>query len=707
MGRIRLFSAAAGSEPLKDEGPQWERLVREFESSGKGWFWQTQADSTISYISDKAAHALGREPHELIGQSLSSCLAPDEPFEVGSGHRSLAFYLSTRVPFEEIVMRARTPAETWWSISGSPSFDHVGRFLGYAGFVVDLTAARQAEIHLHRLARYDSLTGLANRDVMQQSLIEALRSAARRKEHLTLALLDLDHFKAVNDTLGHPVGDALLKLVASRLKETVGNLGRVGRIGGDEFEIILPNIYDEEDLGAFCKRVITSLSKPYYIGSDVISIGATIGLAVSGYDVTDADEIVRNADLALYSAKAAGRGTFKFFAPEMLADAQERRNMEFDLRSALAENQFSVVYQPSVHIGTQRLSGFEALIRWNHPDRGPVSPDVFIPLAEEIGLIAPIGEWVLRAACAEAASWPQDLRVAVNLSPLQCSSASLPALIAGVLSSTGLPANRLELEITEGVVLANNEQTYSNIASLKSLGVKIALDDFGTGYSSLGYLRTVAFDKIKIDKSFVAGAVAPGSKNAPIIRAVVSLASELGMESTAEGVESQDELALVRQLGCDYVQGYIYGKPMAATEARLLANEGATPAANGFLRFRNERRRLIRAAEVKHSGKTIPARVRNISSGGALLECEEVPPIGAHITVHLSAGPTYDAEVRWVRANLAGVEFSAAIDLSDVRRPSQSTSTLPVMPDYLRSKRGINSLDTLQKKRFTPRDLRD
>jgi predicted signal transduction protein with EAL and GGDEF domain len=439
----------------------------------------------------------------------------------------------------------------------------------------------------------------------------------------------------------------------------------------------------KDELSKLAQGIIDSLSRPYTINGTVVSIGASVGIVTSDYDDRTSDDLMRDADLALYAAKAAGKGCFRFFAPEMHEAARERQLMESDLRVALEKGQLRLVYQPCVDASSEAVTGFEALIRWDHPEHGPVSPVMFIPLAEEIGLINEIGEWVLRTACAEAAKWPQNVSVAVNLSPVQFKSHALPAMVRSVLSDTDLPAKRLELEITEGVFLSNDDHVHDMIGSLKAAGVKLALDDFGTGYSSLSYLQRVPFDKIKIDRSFVTGASDPQGRNAALIRAMVGLASDLKMQTTAEGVETHEELQLVRNLGCSLVQGYIFGKPMAPEEAIELAKKGAAtlPAQ---LPQREARIRIIRAALLHYQGQVKGARLRNISSGGALIECREEMPVGAHIQLDFAAGGLIDAEVRWSKGTQFGVQFTEKFELKLLQPPRAAQKSPGVAtPAYL------------------------
>jgi diguanylate cyclase (GGDEF)-like protein/PAS domain S-box-containing protein len=662
-----------------------ERLIAHFEETGKGWFWETNASGKLTYLSPSVSRTLNCEMEDLIDQDITRIVSSDAEAQDAGSQRSLGFYLSSRVPFSDVVVRANNKSEeVWWSISGQPIHDEVGRFFGFSGTASDLTEKRRSDVELNRLARFDSLTGLANRAMMQQTLEECLWSAVRRKHRCSLFLLDLDRFKAVNDTLGHPAGDTLLRLVALRLKDVIGEHGQVGRLGGDEFKIVFPELSNREQLAELADNVIESLSRPYYIEGHTVTIGASVGIVISDYDDRTANDLIRDGDLALYAAKGAGRGTYRFYSSEMHTHAQERQSLEADLRQALELGQLSMVYQPSINLATEKIAGFEALVRWHHPTRGSVSPAEFIPLAEEAGLINAIGEWVLRTACAEAAKWPTSTRVAVNLSPLQFANANLPALIVNVLASSSLPASRLELEITEGVLLNDDSKVHEMIGSLKSLGVKLALDDFGTGYSSLGYLRKVPFNKIKIDQSFVKGASINGSNNTPIIRAIVGLATDLGMETTAEGVETHDELELIRSLGCTQVQGYIYGKPMPPEEALAFACQGAVATPEGFVRARPERRRLIRNGSMLHSGKAVPVRLRNISSGGALVECPlELEP-GTMVELDVAVGEARTAEVRWFHGSKMGLQFAQEFDMKSLAQVQGKVKTTSMMiPAYL------------------------
>ncbi|HET9352418.1 MAG TPA: EAL domain-containing protein [Sphingomicrobium sp.] len=686
MERIRRLLRTSGNSVEEESRPQSARaegLIEEFESSEKGWFWETTRDGTLSYISDSVARALGRDPADLLGRPFTDLTSTETADGSATSERTLGFYLSSHVAFQDLIVRAKTKNEIWWSISGRPVHNELGHFFGFRGFASDLTKMRQSEVELDKMARQDALTGLANRQALRRALDDALVGAIRRKHRCSVFLLDLDRFKAVNDTLGHPAGDTLLRLVALRLTDEVGGQGQVGRLGGDEFQVVLPSMSSQAELATLAQAIIDSVSRPYTINGNLVSIGTSIGIVTSDYDDRTSDDLMRDADLALYAAKAAGKGCFRFFAPEMHEAARERQLMESDLRIALEKGQLHVVYQPQVDASSEAVTGFEALVRWDHPEHGPVSPAVFIPLAEEIRLIDEIGEWVLRTACAEAATWPKHITVAVNLSPVQFKSPALPSMVRMVLGDTDLPANRLELEITEGVFLSNDDHVHEMIDSLKNIGLKLALEDFGTGYSSLSYLQRVPFDKLKIDRSFVSGASDPDSRNAALIRAMVGLASDLKMRTIAEGVETQEELALVRSLGCPLVQGYIFGRPMTAEVARALAKKGSAELPEQ-LPPREPRIRIIRATLLHHDGQVKGARLRNISSGGALVESREEMPVGAQIQLDFAAGGLIDAEVRWSKGTQFGCQFREKFNLKLLKAAQPATKAPTVMaPNYL------------------------
>jgi diguanylate cyclase (GGDEF)-like protein len=439
---------------------------------------------------------------------------------------------------------------------------------GWVATHEDITERQQAEARLVFLARHDALTGLPNRVLFQERLEQALTMIGRGSQCAVLCL-DLDRFKLVNDTLGHSVGDRLLQAVADRLQACVREGDTVARLGGDEFAIIQPAVERPEDAELLANRILTAFRIPFEIDEHTIPAGTSVGVAMAPGDGTSSEKLLKNADIALYLAKTEGRSKVRFFEPEMDASIQLRRTLEMDLRGAIARNEFEIYYQPLVDVATSMISGFEALIRWHHPARGLVAPSEFIPLAEETGMIVAIGEWVLRTACFEAKNWPTDISIAVNLSPIQFKQGDLAAIVKEALNASGLQPDRLELEITETVLLQNTVGTLAALHELRAIGVAVALDDFGTGYSSLSYLRSFPFDKIKIDQSFVHDLV-KDKEALSIVRAITGLGHGLRMRTTAEGVETQEQLDMLRQEGCTEIQGYFFSRPLPAGEVPLL-----------------------------------------------------------------------------------------------------------------------------------------
>ena len=436
---------------------------------------------------------------------------------------------------------------------------------GWVAIHEDITERLAAERQIEYMACHDPLTGLANRILFDRKLNLALASVSRDNPVAVLCL-DLDRFKTVNDTLGHAMGDELLKEVATRLRSGLREKDVVARLGGDEFSIVQVGAAQPEGATLLANRIIEALSSDFIIRGHRINIGTSVGIALAPPSASDVDQLLREADLALYRAKSQGRGQFRFFTAEMDDDMQARRLLEMDLRKALSQHQFELAYQPLVTLETGRIAGFEALLRWNHPTRGVVMPNDFIPLAEEIGLIVPIGEWVLRHACLTAVHWPKDIAVSVNLSPAQFVSGDIGRTIDRALSGSGLEPHRLELEITEGLLLASSGEILETLHDLRSKGVRIAMDDFGTGYSSLSYLQSFPFDRIKIDRSFVQN-LSHGGQAVAIVRAIAGLGKSLGIATTAEGIETMEQLNQLRAEGCSEVQGYLLGRPMTAASA--------------------------------------------------------------------------------------------------------------------------------------------
>jgi diguanylate cyclase (GGDEF)-like protein len=547
-----------------DVGSQSESaslLLQEYEQRGVGWLWQVDSENRVTYISSRMSALLGRPAGQLIGHSFAALLG---------GHAELGRILLEKQPFNALEMELGTPrGPRWISMAGDPIIDTAGRFEGFRGVGSDITEIRQTQERLTHLANVDVLSGLPNRGRVRQLLGEALRGATTGNVPCAIMFLDLDGFKPVNDTFGHPKGDAVLRAVAKRLVDEVGSHGTVGRMGGDEFAIVISDAQSRKKVETLADRIIQSIKEPYMIDQIEIRIGVSIGCAFGPIDGATVDDLILKADLALYQAKDAGRGCARYFSSELQSEQEDRVRLEADLRSALASKQFYLVYQPLINSKTQRLVGFEALIRWNHPKRGLVPPNVFIPVAEETGLMPVIGEWVIDEAARAAATWPDPIAVALNISPKQITQPNLPNVVSEALGRHKLAGNRLELEVTEGVFLGDNGSTLDVLKRLRALGVGIALDDFGTGYSSIGYLNKAIFHKLKIDGSFVREA---GSRpeNVAIIQSIVQLAKSFRMSVTAEGVETAEDFERMRDLGCDTIQGYLFGKPLAYERANQM-----------------------------------------------------------------------------------------------------------------------------------------
>ena len=520
------------------------------------------ANDRLAAILDIAPVALGRCMAVIEALEASTMLTDVLVQQI---HEACLAAISSAEPLSSV---------TFSSTSGQRVFtlqiSRIGSGQWMASFE-EITARRVAEAEAMR----DSLTGLCSRSLFQQRIVTALANIDDGLSSLAVMLIDLDRFKAVNDTLGHPIGDALLRLVARRLLSVLRQHDVVARLGGDEFAVAVTPALQQNEMIALAKRIVDVLGRPYLVEGHLVNIGASIGVAVSPQDGQEHNQLMRNADLALYAAKSAGRSTYSFFEPAMDARALARRTLEIDLRRALALREFELHYQPQIDLESDAVVGFEALLRWRHPERGLVSPADFIPMAEEIGLIVSLGEWVMREACLEATRWPAAVSVAVNVSPHQFEDSSrLVDMVARALSWSGLPGPRLEIEITESVLLRNEKTVLAALHRIRAMGVRVAMDDFGTGYSSLSQLHSFPFDKIKIDRSFVKDNGDAAGQNA-IIRAITALGVSLGMSTIAEGVETSDQLARIRAGGCTSVQGYLFSKPVPVDQVNALISEFA------------------------------------------------------------------------------------------------------------------------------------
>jgi diguanylate cyclase (GGDEF)-like protein/PAS domain S-box-containing protein len=572
-----LVVIRAGEIALAERDETVSLLLREFEDKGSDWLWETDAQRRVVRANPRFAVSLGVDPKAINGMPFLQILAGTawESGNFAPGLREMAERLKQREPFRDLLLPVYVDGvERWWEMTGSPRFNEEGGYIGFRGVGSDVTEARESADKISRMARYDTLTGLPNRLLINETLALAMREAEKWGSRCAFMMIDLDRFKAVNDTLGHPVGDRLLMRVSERLKQLMTANDVIGRLGGDEFAVVVRDATDTAAVERLARTIISVLSQPYEVDAHTLYIGASVGLAIGPRDGRTAEMLIRSADLALYRSKDAGGGAFNAYEPELHVQAEERRVLEIALRAALENDEFHLLYQPVVEAGTGALTGFEALLRWTNPELGQISPAKFVPLAEEARLIAPIGEWVLRAACNEAVKWNDPIRVAVNVSPEQLHNPGFASFVAAALRDSGLRPDRLELEVTESVFMREGTAAVQTLERILDMGVRLSLDDFGTGYSSLGYLSRTRFSSIKVDRSFVQSA-SKGSKEAiAIIRAVVALADSLGMATTAEGVETEDEHRMVQALGCSKVQGYYFGRPLPVTEARGLATRG-------------------------------------------------------------------------------------------------------------------------------------
>lgn len=550
-------------------------LLKEFEDTGADWLWQTDTSRRMSHVSPRFAHALGMKSDEIEGKPFLQLMA-GQAWETGkfpTALHTLAEKLKHRDSFSNMLVPVQISGETrWWELSASPKLDDSGIFHGFRGVGSDVTEQRESADKISHMARFDTLTGLPNRLQLNETLGKAMETADKWNRRCGFMMIDLDRFKSVNDTLGHPVGDRLLARVSERLRSIMTSNELCGRLGGDEFAIVIKDAGDAEYMEALATKIIENLSRPYEVDQHTLYIGASIGTAIGPRDGRTVEMLMRSADLALYRSKDEGGGAHNQYEPTLHVHAEERRVMEIALRKALDNKEFSLNYQPVVCADSGGVVGFEALLRWNSADFGFVSPAKFIPLAEDARLIVPIGEWVMRTACREAMNWPTTVKVAVNASADQLTDPGFLPMVLSALQESGLPAQRLEIEVTESIFLREGTGAIEVLDQIIALGINLSLDDFGTGYSSLGYLRKTRFTTIKVDRSFVQGAAKKVPESLAIIRAVVAMADSLGMSTTAEGAETEAEVKMIQQLGCRKIQGYYFGRPMQATDARELFN---------------------------------------------------------------------------------------------------------------------------------------
>ena len=545
-------------------------LLREYADNAADWLWQVDTNRRIRSASPRFAYALGREMDAIEGESFIKLIAGEawEKGQFAPSLHDLAERLKQRESFSNLLVQVEVGgARRWWEISGTPMRGEKGEFIGFRGVGSDVTHERETNEKIAYLARYDTLTGLPNRLMVTESLKDALKYAEQWRTRCAFLMIDLDRFKAVNDSLGHQIGDLMLAQVSHRLEELASDNEMCGRLGGDEFAVVIRDASNRNAVAAFADKIIKALSQPYDVENHKLYIGASVGSAMGPRDGTTVEALMRNADLALYRAKDAGGGEHCVYEPTLHAEAEERRQLESALRFATDKGELLLNFQPVVDSKLETVVAFEALVRWQSKEHGFISPAKFIPLAEDTRLIVPIGEWVMREACREAARWPDHIKISVNVSGEQLLEPGFSKTVVRALSDSGLPAERLEVEVTESIFVRDAQIARQALEEIIALGCTIALDDFGTGYSSLGYLRAIRFSTIKVDRSFVQGAAQNSPESLAIVRAVVAMADSLGMTTTAEGVETAAEAALIRDMGCTKIQGFYFGRPMPAAEA--------------------------------------------------------------------------------------------------------------------------------------------
>ena len=638
--------------------PEKLAIVADLERTGVSWFWATDAVGRVTYLSDAIADACGRRGMNLSNSSLQTLLIP----VTGEGDgRSLGLKLGTRKPFSNLVVETtggETERQLVLRLSGRPNLDETGEFAGFRGAAIDVTEDFRSEEEASRLAQFDSLTGLANRHRMTQRIDATLKAFRASKRACALFMLDLDRFKQVNDTLGHAAGDQLLQQVAERLQGAAGGKGEIGRLGGDEFQVLIPDLDDRGELGEVAKKIIAMLSQPYSVNEGRCTIGCSVGIAIAPYDGVERDELTRAADLALYASKNGGRGQFRFYAADLEHEDNLRKRMESDLADAIEAGDFVLEYEPTVSLDGNRVVALEARYCWEDEERGRVAPESFLPVAEGSRLIVPIGEWALRKACQDAREWPSSIRVAVPVSPVQFFVNGFVDRVAEVLEETELDPARLELQLGEAIIQGDAGAVDKGLAALFKLGVRLTLDHFGGGFTSLSYLRRAPFSGLRIAPTFFEPTVGDDLGDMQMIGAIVQLAKTLGMETSASGVHALALLDKLRPLGIDCIQGYVFSDTLAPEGVELaLAGGEWTIAPTDAGSQRASRRTVFRRIGLIHTDCYYEVTLRNLSRSGAMIQGLEDVPVGTQFVLDFGGGQLAVATVKRVMDDTQGVEF--------------------------------------------------
>ena len=634
-------------------------MLDELEQSGLGWFWASDETGKITYLSGAIADRLDIPMADILGQPLTGVFAAADR---EGRTKSLPLMMGAHKSFSGLEVRAvKRPDGAVLRLAGQPAFDE-GVFQGFRGTGTDITEEYYREEETQRLARYDSLTGLSNRHRMKHLIDTTVTAFKAAKRNCAVMMLDLDKFKHVNDTLGHAAGDELLRQVADRLRRSIEVECEIGRLGGDEFQVMIPDKDDRGELGEIAMKIITMLKQPYTLKEGRAIIGCSVGVAIAPHDGVTADEVVHSADLALYAAKNSGRGAYRFFSGELENQALFRRRLEENLGEAVRENQLFLKYEPMVDAATETVRALEAHICWMHEQRGEIDEEEFASILDGSSQVGEVGLWAINQACTQAASWPDSVRVAVNVPvPLFASDGFVEA-VSEALEKADLPPHRLELEISEAVFFGDTEMVDRTLAQLFKLGVRLTLDEFGSGYSSLAYLRRAPFDMIKIDEKLIAEAHEHDSRELGLIRAIVALAGALEMDTIANGIDSVELFDQLRLSGVKFMQGPIYADPVASDAVeRELTGESWKIAPSGERTKRARRRTVFRKIQVIHDDHSYEVTLRNLSKTGALIQGLADVPKGTQFVVDLGGGQLAVATVIRTNGDIQGLEFEQSL----------------------------------------------
>ncbi|MHA7818549.1 MAG: putative bifunctional diguanylate cyclase/phosphodiesterase [Erythrobacter sp.] len=649
-------SRRAGSELSDSEKLD---MLDELEQSGLGWFWASDKDGNLTYLSAAIAERIDIPLSELIGQPLASVFGAADR---GGRSKSLSLMLGAHKAFSGLVVRSEKRADgPVLRLAGQPAFNR-SSFVGFRGTGTDITEEYHREEETERLAKYDSLTGLSNRHRMKHLIENTITAFKAAKRNVAVMMLDLDKFKHVNDTLGHAAGDELLRQVSDRLQRSVEVECEIGRLGGDEFQIMIPDLDDRGQLGEIAMKVITMLKQPYSLAEGRAIIGCSVGIAIAPHDGVTMEEVVRSADLALYAAKNSGRGQYRFFSGELENEAIFRRRLEENLDEAVKGDQLFLKYEPMVDAVTGTVRALEAHICWMHEQRGEIDEEEFASILDGSNQVAEVGRWAIREACEHAATWPDSLCVSVNVPVPLFGSDSFVEAVSDALDAADLSPNRLELEISETVFFGDTNVVDRTLARLFKLGVRLTLDEFGSGYSSLAYLRRAPFDKLKIDRKLIAEAQEHDGQELGLIHAIIALAGALQMETIAQGIETIDLFDRLKVSGVSYMEGPIYSEPVnREVVEKELAGDDWNIAPSGDRTKRARRRTVLRKIQVIHDDHSYEVTLRNLSKTGALIQGLADVPKGTQFVVDLGGGQLAVATVIRTNGDIQGLEFEQSL----------------------------------------------